>query len=75
MTPTTTVNKELEIFRNHYSGTKCNVEDGFITYKVAASYGKRAAKRANDLIKLLGLHLIAESNGSPYDNSFIVKSR
>ena len=69
-----TLQDELEIFKTNWGSIKCFVDKEFITYKTTPGWSAKAATRANDLIKTLGLNLKAESTSFAANDSFCVKS-
>jgi hypothetical protein len=66
----------LEQFRKQFPSTRVHVEDNYMVYDVAGSFGEDAAREAKELIEKLNLPLEVEvpkaSNFATKD-TFIVK--
>lgn len=69
-----TLEKELERFREAYEGVKCTVGANDIVYRTTRGYARKAAKKANSLIELMGLNLTAIPTPHNANDSFVVQS-
>lgn len=69
-----TLEKELTIFREMYAATRCTAYQDFIVYRCAFGKANDAAKQANGLISEMGLSLVAIPNAFPYNNSYTIQS-
>lgn len=62
-------------FQKEWEGVNLTRYEGKLLYKVAAGYSKRAAARANNLIEILNLPLVAIPKKTWPEDSFIVQSK
>lgn len=69
-----TLEKELTIFREMYAATRCTVFSDTIIYRCAYGKAEDAAKQANGLITEMGLSLVAIANKFPSNNSYSIQS-
>lgn len=69
------ISEMLETFRKNFYSVQVNVEDTYMTYRVGAGKAASAANRANDLIKELGLPLIAKVSSLIKNDCFIVRPK
>lgn len=65
----------LEKFRIEWAGVKVTQHEDKLVYTTAPSFAKRAAKRANDLIEVLGLPLVAIPKKTWPEDSFVIQSK
>lgn len=65
---------QLEKFKKEWMGVKVMQHEDKLVYTTAPSFSKRAAKRANDLIEVLGLDLVAIPSTNYPQDSFVVQS-
>jgi hypothetical protein len=74
----TDLQKDLETFRFNYPSINVSVLDDCLLYrKIPFGYVSDAVIEANELIKILGLNLVAVSNATNglFTDSFIVKGK
>lgn len=69
-----TLEKELELFRKAYQSVRVIVGSDDLVYKVSRGYSDKAAAKANSLIELMNLSLVAISTKFNAKDSFVVKS-
>lgn len=69
------LDETFDKFQQEWKGVQLTRYDDKLVYRVADSYSQRAAKRANELIDILGLPLIAiPKNTHPFD-SFVIQKK
>lgn len=66
--------EQLDKFLVEWGGTRVLKDENRLIYKVTPSYAKRSANRANELIEILGLDLVAIPSTNYPQDSFVVQS-
>lgn len=68
-----TLKDKLDKFREAWGGVRVTQYEDKLVYSVTPSMSRRAATRANNLIEILDLDLVAIPNNRYPEDSFIVQ--
>lgn len=70
-----TLKDKLDKFREAWGGVRVTQYEDKLVYSVTSSMSRRAATRANNLIEILDLDLIAIPNDKYPQDSFIIQNK